>query len=160
MRERDFSHRYLGQANFRNAQLNGANFYMADLRGASLAGANLTGASLIGANLIDADLRGANLTGANLMVADLQGAILYGANLRGARSLTTQQIYHAAYDHTTQIDPEIDVTMTRVPATRPKNTDPSIAPELIQQALESPPRPLNVQSLHTSQKYATISSAS
>ncbi|MGH2494969.1 MAG: pentapeptide repeat-containing protein [Ktedonobacteraceae bacterium] len=156
LRERDFSHRYLGQANFRNAQLCGANFYMADLRGACLAGANLAGATLIGANLTDADLRGANLAGANLLVADLQGTILYGANLLGTRSLTTQQIYHATYDHTTRLDPEIDITMTRVPVTRPKNTDPSIAPELIQQALESPPRSLNGQSLHTSQKYATI----
>src|SRR5579872_1825245 len=31
LRERDFSNRYLGQANLRNAQLSGANFYMADL---------------------------------------------------------------------------------------------------------------------------------
>src|SRR6202165_952731 len=138
LRERDFSHRYLGEADFRKAQLSGANFYMADLRGACLAGANLAGASLVGANLTDADLRDANLTGANLLVADLHDAILYGASLLNVRNLTTQQLYHASYDHTTQLDPEIDITLTRVPTNATKNTDPSIAPELIQQGLESP----------------------
>ncbi len=138
LRERDFSHHYLGEANFRKAQLSGANFYMADLRGACLAGANLAGASLIGTNLTDADLRGANLSGANLLVADLHDAILYGASLLSVRNLTTQQLYHASYDHTTQLDPEIDITLTRVSTIPTKNTDPSIAPELIQQGLDSP----------------------
>jgi Pentapeptide repeats (8 copies) len=139
LRERDFSHRYLGEANFRKAQLSGANFYMADLRGACLAGANLVGASLVGANLTDADLRGANLSGANLLVADLHDTILYGANLPGVRNLTPQQLYHASYDHTTQLDPEIDITLTRVPTspTPTKNTDSSIVPQLIQQGLDS-----------------------
>ena len=135
LRERDFSHRYLGETDFHKAQLARANFYMADLRGACLAGANLAGAGLVGANLTDADLRGANLSGANLLVADLHGAILYEANLLAARNLTTQQLYHASYDHTTQLDPELDITMTRVPATPVKNTDPSIAPELIQRRM-------------------------
>jgi Pentapeptide repeats (8 copies) len=138
LRERDFSHRYLGEADFRKAQLSGANFYMADLRGACLAGANLAGASLVGANLTDADLRDANLSGANMLVADLHNAILYGAHLPGVRNLTPQQLYHASYDHTTQLDPEIDITLTRVPASPTKNTDPSTAPQLTQQGLESP----------------------
>lgn len=138
LRERDFSHRYLGEADFRKARLCEANFYMADLRGACLAGANLAGASLVGANLTDTDLRGANLSGTNLLVADLHDAILCGANLLNARNLTTQQLYHASYDHTTQLDPEIDVTQTRVPTTPTKNTDPSNGPELIQQVLDAP----------------------
>lgn len=137
LRERDFSHRYLGEADFRKALLSETNFYMADLRGTCLAGANLAGASLVGANLTGADLRDANLAGANLLVADLRDAILYGASLLNVRNLTTQQLYHASYDHTTQLDPEIDITLTRVPSTPTKNTDPSIAPELIQQGLES-----------------------
>ncbi len=138
LRERDFSHRYLGEADFRKAQLSGANFYMADLRGACLAGANLAGASLVGANLTDADLRDANLSGANMLVADLHDAILYRAHLPGARNLTPQQLYHASYDHTTQLDPEIDITRTRVPATPTKNTDPSITPQGIESPLLSP----------------------
>lgn len=134
LRERDFSHRYLGEVDFRKAQLAGANFYMADLRGACLAGANLSGASLVGANLTDADLRGANLSGANVLVADLHNAILYGSNLLAARNLTVQQLSRANTDHTTQIDPELDITLTRVPTARArtKNTDPSIAPEVMQ----------------------------
>jgi uncharacterized protein YjbI with pentapeptide repeats len=84
--------------------------------------------------LTDADLRGANLSGANLLVTDLHGAILYGANLLATRNLTIQQLSHANTDHTTQIDPELDITLTRVPTTRarPRNTDPSIAPEVMQ----------------------------
>ncbi len=134
LRERDFSHRYLGEVDFRKAQLAGANFYMADLRGASLAGANLSGASLVGANLMDADLRGANLSGANLLVADLHHTILYGSILLAVRNLTAQQLNQANYDHTTQLDPELDITLTRVPSARAriKNADPSIAPELMQ----------------------------
>ena len=134
LRERDFSHRYLGEVDFRKAQLAGANFYMADLRGACLAGSNLSGANLVGANLTDADLRGANLSGVNLLVADLHSAILYGSNLLAARNLTIQQLSHANTDHTTQLDPELDITLTRVPSarTRIKNTDPSITPELMQ----------------------------
>src|SRR5712691_674375 len=152
LRERDFSHRYLGQANFRDAQLCGANFYMADLRDACFAGANLCGANLIGANLADVDLRGANLSGANLLVVDLRNAILYGANLLNARNLTTQQIYETTYDHTTQLDPEIDITMTRMSASRTKTPDPSIAPELMQSPLLSPPAPgTNQQGLVTAQ---------
>jgi Pentapeptide repeats (8 copies) len=141
LRERDFSHRYLGEADFRKAQLSGANFYMADLRGSCLAGANLAGASLVGANLTDADLRGANLSGANMLVADLHDAILYGAHLPGVRNLTPQQLYHASYDHTTQLEPEIDITLTRVPAspTPTENTDHATTPQLIQQGLESSP---------------------
>ena len=137
LRERDFSHRYLGEADFRKAQLAGANFYMADLRGACLAGANLSGACLVGANLTDADVRGANVAGANLLVADLHNAILYGSNLLAARNLTAQQLNQASYDHTTQLDPELDITLTRVPTTpaKTKNTDPSIAPELIQRGM-------------------------
>ncbi len=139
LRERDFSHRYLGEADFRKAQLAGANFYMADLRGACLAGANLSGASLVGANLTDADLRGANLSGANLLVADLHNAILYGTTLLAARNLTIQQLSYANSDHTTQFDPELDITLTRVPTTPTKNksTDLSIAPELMQRGMLS-----------------------
>ena len=134
LRERDFSHRYLGEVDFRKAQLVEANFYMADLRGACLAGANLVGANLVGANLTDADMRGTNLSGANLLVADLHGAILYEANLLAARNLTTQQLYHANYDHTTQIDPELDITIAR--ATTPaKNTGQSNASEFMQRGL-------------------------
>ena len=131
LRERDFSHRYIGEADFRKAQLAGANFYMADLRGACLAGANLSGASLVGANLTDADLRGANLSGTNLLVADLQHAILYGSNLLSARNLTLQQLSHANTDHTTQLDPELDITLTRLPTSRvrSRNIDSSTPPE-------------------------------
>jgi len=114
---------------------------MADLRDACFAGANLSGANLIGANLTYVDLRGANLSGANLLVADLRNAILYGANLLNARNLTTQQIYDTTYDHTTQLDPEIDITMTRMSASPTKTTDPFIAPELMQSPLWSPPTP-------------------
>ena len=128
---RDFSHRYLGQANLREAQLVGANFYMADLREACLVGANLTGANLIGANLAGADLREANLKGANLLVADLHQAILHGANLTGACNLTTQQMYGAIYDHTTQLDPAIDITMKRLPGASRKTTDSSNTPQLV-----------------------------
>ena len=135
---RDFSHRYLGQANLREAQLAGANFYMADLRNACLFGANLTGANLIGANLAGADLREADLKGANLLVADLHQAILYGANLTGACNLTTQQIYVAVYDHTTQLDAAIDITMRRRAIPPAKTTDPSIAPEFVLQAFQPP----------------------
>ncbi len=138
LRERDFSRRYLGEADFRKAQLSGANFYMADLRGACLAGANLAGASLVGANLTGADLRGANLSGANMLVADLHDAILYGAHLPGVRNLTPQQLYHTSYDHTTQLDAEIDITLTRVPATPTKNTDPSIPPQKLESSILSP----------------------
>lgn len=137
LRGRDFSQRYLGEADFRKAQLAGANFYMADLRGACLAGANLSGACLVGANLTDADLRGANLSGANLLVADVHNAILYGANLLAVRNLAIQQISHANTDHTTQLDPELDITLTRVPTTPVKNkrTDPTISPELIRRGM-------------------------
>ncbi|HVB73438.1 MAG TPA: pentapeptide repeat-containing protein [Ktedonobacteraceae bacterium] len=138
LRERDFSHCYLGQADFRDAQLAGAIFYMADLRDACLCGANLAGASLIGANLTGADLRGANLSGANLLVADLRHAILNNANLQNVRNLTTQQIYEATYDHTTQLDPEVDITMARIPATPVKTISPPHTDELIQQNLEAP----------------------
>src|SRR5713226_2451506 len=159
LRERDFSHRYLGQANFRDAQLCGANFYMADLRDACFAGANLSGANLIGANLTDADLRDANLAGANLLVADLRNAILYGANLLNARNLTTQQIYDTIYDHTTQLDPEIDITMTRKSASPTKTTDPFIAPELMQSPLWSPPASdTNQQGLAAAMKTAGAAS--
>ncbi|HLX55722.1 MAG TPA: pentapeptide repeat-containing protein [Ktedonobacteraceae bacterium] len=127
LRQRDFSHRFLGQVNFRDAQLAGANFYMADLRDACLAGANLAGANLVGTNLIDADLRGANLEETNLLVADLHRAILNGANLLHARNLTSQQLYDASYDHTTQLDPEIDITRKRMPATLTKNDDQPLA---------------------------------
>jgi len=134
LRERDFSHRYLGEVDFRKAQLAGANFYMADLRGACLAGTNLSGACLVGANLTDADLRGANLSGANLLVTDLHGAILYGANLVATRNLTIQQLSHANSDHTTQLDPELDITLTHLPTphARTRNTAPSSAPEVMQ----------------------------
>jgi type II secretory pathway pseudopilin PulG len=99
--ERDLSHRYLGQADLRNAQLLRTNFYMSDLSDACLMGANLFGADLTGANLTGADLRAANLNGANLMVADLHKAILVGANLLGAHNLTQQQLDSAIYDETT-----------------------------------------------------------
>ena len=88
---RDFSHRYLGYADLREAQLAGTNFYMADLSGACLAGANLTGADLSCANLSAADLRNAILTDANLFAADLDEAVLDGANLEGTRALGTQE---------------------------------------------------------------------
>ncbi len=107
----DLSHRYLGRADMRNAQLSRTNFFMADLSGACLADADLSEADLSGANLSHADLRGATLTGANLLVTDMNNAILTGADLLGARNLTTQQIYTAIYDSTTQLDEEIDITL-------------------------------------------------
>lgn len=109
----DLSHRYLGRADMRNAQLSRTNFFMADLSGACLADADLSEADLSGANLSNADLRGAIVTGANLLVADLNNAILTGANLYGARNLTTQQVYTAIYDSTTQLDANIDITLPR-----------------------------------------------
>jgi hypothetical protein len=100
----DFSHRYLGYANLREAQLIGTNFYMADLFKANLAGANLAGADFSSANLSGADLHNATLTNANLLVADLHQAVLIGANLLGVRNLTRQQLSSAIYDDTTQLD--------------------------------------------------------
>jgi uncharacterized protein YjbI with pentapeptide repeats len=111
---RDLSHRYLQQADFREAQLENANFYMTDLAGASLNRANLAGANLAGANLTGADLREAILIGANMLVADLNGAILNGANLFGARNLTSEQLNSAIYNHETQIDFEHDITRPRI----------------------------------------------
>ncbi len=138
LRGHDFSHRYLGHAYLREADLTGANFYMADLRNAYLAGANLSEAILTGANLSGADLRGAILRGSALLAADLRNALLHGADLRGARSLTIQQVYMAHYDHSTLLDPEIDLTMPRLPAMRSSISDPGIIPGLIQQVLEAP----------------------
>lgn len=112
---RDLSHRYLGQADLREAQLRGTSFFMSDLSGACLAGANLTEADLTGANLSYADLRNSVLSDANLQVADLRHAVLLGANLHNARHLTTQQIYSAIYDHTTRLDSDVDLTMPRLP---------------------------------------------
>ncbi|MHB8597409.1 MAG: pentapeptide repeat-containing protein [Ktedonobacteraceae bacterium] len=109
----DLSHRYLGRADMRNAQLSRTNFFMADLSGACLADADLSEADLSGANLTHADLRGAILTGANLLVTDMNDAILTGADLLDARNLTTQQIYTAIYDSTTQLDEKIDITLPR-----------------------------------------------
>lgn len=106
----DFSHRYLGYANLREAQLTGTNFYMADLSEACLARANLAGADLSGANLSGADLRNATLTDANLLVADLNQAVLIGANLLGVRNLTPQQLSSAIYDNTTQLNAELRVS--------------------------------------------------
>ncbi len=115
---RDLSYRYLGRADLREAQLAGTIFYMADLSGATLAGADLSGADLSGANLSGTDLRNATLTNANLLVADLHNAVLIGANLRGARNLEPQQVYSAIYDSTTQLDAEVDITMTGIPSVR------------------------------------------
>jgi Pentapeptide repeats (8 copies) len=137
LRGRDFSNRYLGHAYLRGANLADANFYMTDLRNACLAGANLSGANLTGANLSGADLRGATLEGATLLVADLRNALLHGANLLGARSLTIQQIYMAHYDHTTLLDPEIDLTMPRLPARRAPSTDPGMFREVFEAPLLS-----------------------
>jgi len=117
--EQDLSHRYIGYADLRNARLVNTNFFMSDLSGASLTGADLTGADLSGANLSGADLRGAILTDANLHVADLQDAILIGANLLRARKLTTQQLYTALYDSSTQLDPSINITRPRLARVQP-----------------------------------------
>jgi hypothetical protein len=110
----DLSHRYIGYADLRNARLVNTNFFMSDLSGAELSGADLSGADLSGANLSGADLRGAVLTNANLHVADLHEAILVETNLLSARNVTTQQIYTAHYDSTTQLDPSINITMPRM----------------------------------------------
>src|SRR5205085_6778254 len=69
--EYDFSHRYLGYVDLRDAQLSNTNFFMADLTGAYLAGADLSGADLAGANPSDADLRRTRLSSANLSRTDL-----------------------------------------------------------------------------------------
>ena len=116
--DHDLSYRYLGRADMRNAQLSRTNFFMADLSDACLADADLSEADLSGANLSNADLRGALLTGANLLVADLNNAILTGANLLGTRNLTTQQVYTAIYDSTTQLDAEIDITLPHTSSIR------------------------------------------
>lgn len=130
LHQRDLSHHYIGRANMRDANLVGANLSMADLSEACLAGANLSGANLAGADLGNADLRNATLTGANLRVADLHNAILVGANLVGACNLTIKQLYSAIYDSTTRLDPEIDLTVPRIPSILPKiATSPLPPPE-------------------------------
>lgn len=139
LRGQDFSHRYLGHTYLREADLRGAVFYMADLRNACLAGADLSGANLAGANLSGADLRGARLSGASLLVADLRNTLLHGANLLGARNLTIQQVYAAHYDHTTLLDPELDLTMPRLMVVGSSVTDPGITPEQIPQVISVPP---------------------
>ncbi len=116
--ERDLSHRYLVQADFREARLSSTNFYMADLRGACLAGADLTGADLTGADLSGADLRSAILKGANLLVTDMHNVVLNGADLRGARNLTADQAYSAVFDNRTLFDENADVTLPRIPSIR------------------------------------------
>lgn len=116
LRGHDFSHRYLSHTDLREAKLAGANFFMADLRNACLEGADLSEANLTGANLAGADLRGASLRGAILLVADLHKTLLNGADLLGVHGLTTHQIYGAVYDHSTLLDPEIDITMPRLPS--------------------------------------------
>ena len=126
---RDLSHRFLQQADFREAQLENANFYMTDLSGASFKGANLAGANLAGANLTGADLRDAILTGANMLVADLNGAILNGANVFGARNLTSEQFNSVIYNHETQIDFEHDITRPRIAHVH--LTDPKLSSEAI-----------------------------
>lgn len=120
LKGRDLSRRYLRDVNLREANLSEANFYMADLRGACLAGANLQHCNLTGANLQGADLRKANLTGANLLVADIEGAIFYEAYLSETRNLKAEQLYTAHYDHTTIIDPKIDLTVPRLRSIRLK----------------------------------------
>jgi hypothetical protein len=120
LKGRDFSRRYLRDTNLREANLSDANLYMADLRGACLAGANLQNSNLTGANLQGADLRRANLSSANLLVADIEGAIFYEANLSGTRNLKAEQLYTAHYDHTTIIDPNIDLTVPRLRSIRLK----------------------------------------
>jgi uncharacterized protein YjbI with pentapeptide repeats len=122
---RDLSHRYLEQADFREAQLENANFYMADLAKASLTGANLAGANLAGANLTGADLRDAILSGANMLVADLNGAILNGANLLGTHNLTREQINSTIYNRDTQIDFEFDASLPRIANVDLPNLKPS-----------------------------------
>lgn len=118
----DFSHRYLGCADLREAQLTSTNFYMADLSGACLVGANLAEADLSGANLSGADLRNAILTNANLLVADLHGAVFIGANLLGVRHLSSQQLCSVILDRTTKLDEEIDLTLPRTPGVYGKSS--------------------------------------
>jgi uncharacterized protein YjbI with pentapeptide repeats len=113
LRGHDLSHRYLGNANLREAQLSGATFFMANLSGASLAKANLAGADLSGVDFSGADLRDAVLSDTNLLVADLHHTNLTGANLLGARGLTAEQIHSALYDGTTLFDADFDPTPTR-----------------------------------------------
>jgi hypothetical protein len=104
LRGRDFSYRYMGHADLREAHLQDTNFYMADLSGANLAQANLENANFAGANLTGVDLRGANLTRTNFLVADLHQALLQGARLTETRNLTSEQIQHAFYNHTSHQD--------------------------------------------------------
>ena len=136
----DLSHRYLGRADMRNAQLSRTNFFMADLSGACLADADLSEADLSGANLANADLRGATLTGANLLVADLNNAILTSANLYGARNLTTQQVYTAIYDSTTQLDADVDITLSRTSSmSNVAHAFPSLPPDTEKPPQDAPP---------------------
>lgn len=113
--QRDFSHRYLRQANLRKARLAGAILYMADLSGACLAEADLSGADLSAANLSGADLSGATLVGANLLVADMNDTMLLGTNLLKTRNLATERVSTAIYDRTTRFGEEIDITLPRLP---------------------------------------------
>lgn len=134
----DFSHRFLGQADLRNAQLTGANFYMADLSGACLIGANLSDAYLVGANLSGADLRDATLTDADLLVADLHGTVLIGVNLLRVRNLTGQQRNTAIYDATTQLGGGTDFTPPRVQSVQPIVSASSSAQEIAEAPSVSP----------------------
>jgi hypothetical protein len=134
----DFSHRFLGQADLRNAQLTRANFYMTDLSGACLIGANLSDASLVGANLSGADLRDATLTNADLLVADLHGTVLIGVDLLRVRNLTTQQLNTAIYDATTQLSGGTDFTPPRVQSVQPIVSSSSSASEIAEAPSVSP----------------------
>jgi hypothetical protein len=134
----DFSHRFLGQADLRNAQLIRANFYMADLSGACLIGANLSDAYLVGANLSGADLRDATLTDTDLLVADLHGTVLIGVNLLRARNLTAQQRNTAIYDASTQFGGGTDFTPPRVQSVQPIVSSSFSAPEIAEALFVSP----------------------
>jgi uncharacterized protein YjbI with pentapeptide repeats len=115
----DLSSRNLRYADLRNTDLTRANLFMADLCGACLRGANLSEADLTAANLTNADLTGANLTSAIMLVTDLKNTILVGATLLKARQLTTEQVYSAVADGTTQLDSNIEITLPRIPRIPP-----------------------------------------
>ncbi|MEM7313806.1 MAG: pentapeptide repeat-containing protein [Planctomycetota bacterium] len=74
---------HLHDADMRTTELSNADLFEADMSGANLEFADLSGANLMGASLIDASLMNANLSDAQLREADLTAANLYYASLKG-----------------------------------------------------------------------------
>jgi uncharacterized protein YjbI with pentapeptide repeats len=71
-------------------------------------------ANMRGASLIDAQLDNAELTNANMQdAAKLDGAQLQGANLTGVHGLTPAQLATATLGDTTQLSPDLTLSIHR-----------------------------------------------